>query len=273
MLKKYIALPVSAALIASQAAAQITIHIPGLPGSRTGGRARQFTVPVLSGGRTSSSVYTTDRSNRLVPPNEASGYNRATTSLDAGRKKQLDAWQQAASKGDLLAAYKVGRAFETGNFAYPSGRPNLSQAISWYNRAAGGGNLNAMYHLGTLMVTRNAMAVDSSGVVRPDIAGGRRMMDYAVQHGYDAATDTVRPQGSSNSDNTTAVVVGSLAALILVGVMAGGDSSKSSSNDESDSDGSSLRSCSVPQTNYSTGDTTYVGALGSACDAVGAIPH
>lgn len=223
MFRKSVAILSSASLITGPAAAQFTINIPGVTNSRSGLHVRpQVVVPLVDGRR------------QLPPPGQSSGYNGNTARLDENRRVQVARWEQAADKGDLTAAYHVGRAFEMGTVSYPSRAPDMAQAVEWYNRAVRGGNLNAMYHLGALMVTRNVLAVDQSGTARPDVQGGRKMMDYAVQHGYQPATDTVRTETASN-DNSAGVLAGSLAALIIMGALASsGSAGDTSSPPESD---------------------------------------
>jgi TPR repeat protein len=185
----------------------------------------------------------------------------------------LAEWKEKADKGDVLAAYQIGRAFETGNTAYPVESPNLAQAVTWYNRAVSGGNLNATYHLGVLIASKKVLVTDSTGgTMHADMLSGRKMMDYAVQHGYDPVSDSARLPSAGSEDSTAAMVVGVAAALVLFGALASSNNSDSGGNSTAGT-GTGLTQCKIPQFNAVSAETTYVPAFGDACTAWGARPY
>jgi len=158
--------------------------------------------------------------------------------------------------------------------------------VSYLNRAAMGGNINATYWLGNLIEQRRVMVKDGAGNMVYDPAPGTAMKQLCLQHGYRPETDTVvvsqmhpsgvaqptlqpstpqpsQPQSSDDSDSGA-----KLFAALAVGVIALAYlGSQNSNSDSSPGSGYDDRHCFVPLLDFSKpSGQTWVPAFGSGCD-------
>ena len=120
----------------------------------------------------------------------------------------------------------MGRAFEAHQCHSRIG-PDIDRAGYWYDRALRAGNLNAEYRAGYLLKAQILEVTDEKGDRHPDVANGQKMMDYAVAHGYDPSSDSVRVRPVKSQSDSSAPSGSSLSAgeilggLLVLGVEAG----------------------------------------------------
>jgi len=137
------------------------------------------------------------------------------------------------------AAFLLGQAYYSGQ-EFPSHKPNLTLAVSWLNRAADQGDLEALYTLGTMIKSGQVLVKDSSGALRPDPRVGEAMMNHAMNRGYDPPTHAVTPPKALPQDNSAdgLLILGALVggALLLAAAFSSGSSSQQGASPSGDSD-------------------------------------
>ena len=123
---------------------------------------------------------------------------------------------ELAVGGDGYASYLVGRAYESG-LAYgmdvtsgggkPAviGVPYLTKAAFWYYEAARRNNLNALFHLGLLLVNKKVNFPEKAGGLS-SVDQGKAYMSYATSQGYSPFSDAIyRPQESAQPQQRASV--------------------------------------------------------------------
>lgn len=169
--------------------------------------------------------------------------------------------EKRANAGDVRAECLLGRAYSVGD-GLPAHRADIPRAVTWLNKAAGQGDVEAVYLLGSLMAGGQALVRGPSGVVGPDPQRGRQMMNEALQRGYNPATGAVTPpetaRASSGDGGDGALAVGALllGLVVLAASASGGQGSSADANgsdviDDMEAerrDRWSKRACMIPTT-------------------------
>lgn len=60
----------------------------------------------------------------------------------------ITAWEQAASEGDIVAMYNLGRIYSDKRV----NKVNLARSIYWYEKSADAGNVGAQYNIGRILI-------------------------------------------------------------------------------------------------------------------------